>query len=109
MFNTMADMAHKIFSPSTYSCNLCAITHSTFHMRREWKDYLESLKVPMRFLHRDEFIEAYGETSHAFPAIFVESPETMKIFISAMDINACKTMDDLKQLIQKRLDDLSPV
>ncbi len=55
MFNTLSDMAHKVFSPRTYSCNLCALTHSTFSMRDEWKEFIESLGVELEFLHRDEF------------------------------------------------------
>ncbi len=33
LFNTVTGMAHKIFSPGTYECNLCALTYSTFGMR----------------------------------------------------------------------------
>jgi hypothetical protein len=59
VFNLAADIAHKIFSPQTYSCNLCAITHSTFRMKNEWRDYLATLKVPFEFLHADEFKAEY--------------------------------------------------
>ena len=35
LFNTVTDIAHKIFSPETYSCNLCALTHDYFTVRDE--------------------------------------------------------------------------
>jgi len=54
VFNLAADIARKIFSPQTFSCNLCAITHSTFGVRDEWRDYLKTLEVPFEFLHADE-------------------------------------------------------
>ena len=56
LFNTMTDIAHKIFSPDTYSCNLCMITHDNLSMRSEWKNFIEQLDIELAFLHRDEFI-----------------------------------------------------
>ena len=47
LFNAVSDAAHKIFSPRTYQCNLCALTHSAIGMRREWKQFLDSLDVPL--------------------------------------------------------------
>ncbi len=35
-FNLAADIARKIFSPQTYDCNLCAITHDAFAMKNDW-------------------------------------------------------------------------
>jgi hypothetical protein len=43
LFNLMSDIAHKVFAPATYPCNLCAFTHSPLGMRREWKSFLDSL------------------------------------------------------------------
>ncbi len=106
MFNTLSDMAHKVFSPRTYSCNLCALTHSTFSMRDEWKAFIESLGVELEFLHRDEFKKRGdgGDTVEAdLPAIFLNGDQGLEILADAASINACKTMDDLKKLIRERL------
>ncbi len=106
MFNTLSDMAHKVFSPRTYSCNLCALTHSTFSMRDEWKTFIESLGVEFEFLHRDEFKKRgdAGDTGEAdLPAIFLKGDKGLEVLIDAASINACKTMDDLKKLIRERL------
>ncbi|MBC7930780.1 MAG: hypothetical protein H7Z38_09495, partial [Rubrivivax sp.] len=46
LFNALTDIAHKAFSPATYQCNLCALTHSTFGMRKGWKRFLETLDTP---------------------------------------------------------------
>ena len=32
-FNTLADIGHKLFSPATYPCQLCAITHGVLAER----------------------------------------------------------------------------
>jgi len=70
LFNSLADLAHKIFSPQTYQCNLCAITYSAAGMKKEWKDFLDQLDVPMEFLHRDELKASHGMEGVCLPAIF---------------------------------------
>ena len=109
MFNTLSDMAHKVFSPRTYSCNLCALTYSTFSMRGEWKEFIESLEVELAFLHRDEFRKrgegsgGDGGTEVDLPAIFLKEDPGLEVLADAASINACKTMDELKDLIRERL------
>ena len=40
LFNTLTDIAHKMLSPKTYTCNLCAITHGLFSEKEEWKEFI---------------------------------------------------------------------
>lgn len=96
VFNLFADIAHKIFSPQTYSCNLCALTHSNFGMKKEWKAFLESLNCPLEFLHADEFQTKYKFGKVELPAVFAESGD-LKLVINAAEINACESLDDLKR------------
>jgi hypothetical protein len=72
VFNALADSAHKIFSPATYACNLCALTHSAFGMRAGWRRFLESLGVSLEFLHADELRSRYPSESSPLPAVFVK-------------------------------------
>ena len=104
LFNTLSDVAHKMFAPQTYACNLCALTHSTFGMRREWREFLESLDARLEFLHADELRSRYGLGQLALPSILRRrrgaTPEEL---IDAAAINSCRTLDELKQLITDRL------
>lgn len=99
VFNTLADVAHKIFSPQTYACNLCALTHSTFGMRDEWRRFLDGLGRPLEFLHADEMEARYGLSGVPLPAIFRREGESLKVLAGADAINACRTLDDLKRLV----------
>lgn len=101
-FNTLTDFAHRIFSPQTYQCNLCAITYSAAGMRKEWKDFLERLDMPMEFLHRDEFEAHYGIKGVPLPAIFKKVNDEPEVWIDAEAINSCRTVDDLKQHITQK-------
>ena len=99
MFNTLTDIAHKIFSPQTYSCQLCAISHSYFSERDEWKNFIKQLGVDCEFLHRDEFSKKYKMTDVELPAVFTLKDETLTLCLAAEKINQCQSMDDLKQAI----------
>ncbi|MFL6333112.1 MAG: hypothetical protein ACJ754_07190 [Pyrinomonadaceae bacterium] len=104
LFNTLADAAHKIFSPRTYRCNLCALTHSAVGMRKEWREFLNGLDATQEFLHADELEERYGVVSLSLPAIFRREDRDIEVLVGADSINACETMDDLKRLLLDALD-----
>ena len=104
LFNTLTDVAHKIFSPRTYQCNLCALTHSAVGMRKEWKRFLDGLGGPLEFLHADELKARYGVKDVPLPAIFQSDGERLEVLVGANSINACWTMDDLKRLILEARD-----
>jgi hypothetical protein len=99
VFNALTDVAHKIFSPQTYRCNLCALTHSAVGMRKEWRRFLNGLDAPLEFLHADELKARYGVAGVPLPAIFKRDGENIEVLVGADSINACRTMGDLKRLI----------
>lgn len=103
LFNTLTDIAHKVFAPETYECNLCAITYGNFGMRAEWKEFLASLAVELEFLHRDELAARYGITAAELPAIFRREGARLAPWITAAEINGCSSVDELKSLISGRL------
>lgn len=99
VFNTLADVAHKIFSPDTYACNLCALTHTAFGMRGEWKRFLEGLNVPLEFLHADELRSRYGLKDVPLPAVFEKEGGRLRVAVGADEINACGSLEELERLI----------
>jgi hypothetical protein len=103
LFNAVTDTAHKIFSPQTYNCKLCALTYSAFGMRKSWKRFLETLNRPLEFLHADELQSRYGISGVRLPALFKKEGERLELAIDAEAINACRTIEDLQQLIKVSL------
>ena len=106
MFNTLTDIAHKIFSPSTYACNLCKITYGNFQIKEDWKQFINKLDAELEFVHRDEFVSAYGMKDYRLPAIFLKQDRELSEWIDADTINTCDTIDALKQVILQNLDEL---
>jgi hypothetical protein len=102
LFNMLTDTAHKVFSPETYECNLCAMTFSSLGMKKEWKEFLKTIDIPLEFLHRDELKEKYASEVE-LPAIFLKSGKELNLLIEAKAINGCKDIEDLKQLITEKM------
>ncbi len=103
VFNTLSDMAHKLFSPKTYQCNLCALTYSNVRMRKEWKQFIETLNASVEFLHRDELKTHYAIDDVELPAVFCKQGECLTVWLTAEEINRCKTMAKLEKLICEKL------
>jgi hypothetical protein len=100
LFNTLTDIAHKIFSPSTYACSLCQITHGNFSMRNEWKDFIESFDIPCEFLHKDE-AAALLPGFDDYPAVFIRKDSGLQLCLSRQQIDDCDSIDALKAAIQQ--------
>lgn len=108
VLNASLDIAHKIFSPSTYQCNLCAITHGTFKEHKSWKRYRENTKIDMEFLHIDEFEDKYKPKSNnefAYPTVLIQedTDKELSIFITTVVLNELKNTDDLINLITDKM------
>ena len=103
LFNTVADIAHKVLSPKTYPCQLCALTHSLFSVRDEWTGFLEKLNAECEFLHRDEFEKRHGINGAALPTIFSKEDNKLTVFMSRYEINRCEDLTTLKRALQEKL------
>jgi len=104
VFNTLSDIAHKIFSPDTYECNLCNLTHGYFQAREEWMTFLDDLDADIEFLHRDEYVRSYASKNEnadvGLPAIFVKDNDELKLWIDKEVINKMLSTDDLMEMIR---------
>ncbi|MBX2827679.1 MAG: GTPase [Flavobacteriaceae bacterium] len=100
----LLDNMHKIVSPSTYNCNLCAITFGTFTEDDLWKSYRESSDHEMVFYHKDEFVKDYRSKwlpKYDYPLVLAEANE-LEVFIDAMTLNSMNTSEELIEEISKR-------
>lgn len=103
IFNALADLARKTFSPRTYACNLCALTYDLFGMRKDWKKFLSRLDRPVEFLHADELRARYGVRGVRLPAVFERTDaDGLRVAVEAQEINRCRTLGELEDLIARR-------
>lgn len=102
LFSTVTDFAHKILSPSTYDCHLCALTYGSLTMKQEWKTFVDGLPLQTVFFHKDEFKKKF-KTESDYPSIFITEKETNKLLITKQEIVSCKSLEEVKNLVTEKL------
>jgi hypothetical protein len=104
LVNGLLDTLHKVLSPSTYACSLCAITYGATAMRPEWKEFLRTLPVQPTFLHRDELRARHPELARQpLPAAFVRNPGgDWQSFLNPEELNQTD-LPKLMALVKQRL------
>lgn len=100
LFNTLADIGHKLFSPDTYSCDLCMLTHGYLSERKGWRAFIEQLPLESRFLHRDEFRREFPQVDTPLPAVFLQRQDRISLCVSARSLADCKDLEALQNLIR---------
>ncbi|MDQ2751705.1 MAG: hypothetical protein M3R72_01625 [Bacteroidota bacterium] len=102
LFSTVTGFAHKILSPSTYQCQLCALTYGNVLIKQQWKSFIAALSIETVFLHKDEFEKQY-KTVPALPAVFILNMGEIKEIITRTEIETCYTLEELKRLVTVKL------
>lgn len=93
LLNALLDIGHKLVSPQTYPCSLCALTHGLLTERRQWRQFREKATTEMEFLHKDEFSQKYHQ-NFDYPVVLKKEKE-LRILISQQELNQLKTLDEL--------------
>jgi len=105
LVNEMIDFAHKIVSPETYDCNLCALSYGTFTKKKKWSNYINTLPIKSTFTYRDKVSALKKEFSNLkFPSIIIRDGIYLKEIISWVEINRIKNLNQLISLLNERLE-----
>ncbi len=107
LLNFVRDAAHKLFSPATYPCNLCALTYTPAGLPR-WRRFIKTLPWPVEFLHKDELAEQYGVAGVDLPAAFLWDGGTLHSWIGAEEMNGFTSLDVLITAVSQRAMKMSP-
>ena len=103
-FNTIMDTAHKIFAPSTYECNLCALTHGVTSMKSEWKSYMSTLNYETRFYHRAGFKTEWPMLDIELPAVMIQKDsDRPEVLMDAALLNEQKSLAQLMAVMGRML------
>jgi hypothetical protein len=99
VFAAIGDAVHKVVSPETYPCSLCAITYGAVSMRPEWRAYLKSLPYEVRFHHRPDFRQAFPALAGLpLPAILLDRGAGPEPLLGAAALDGT---DDVQELIAR--------
>lgn len=102
------DSIHKLVSPATYTCDLCAITYGLTRMDPKWKAWLKAQPFDAVFHHRADFFAAYPAVTVTLPAILTGRKGRIDTLVAAGDFKQAPSVDALIALIEQRLAALSP-
>ena len=83
-------------------------------MKKDWKNFVGNLDTPVEFmkkdkfkfefLHKDEFEDKYIIENAKFPSAYIETENGMEVFIPQKEMNAVKDIEELKQLVNTKLE-----
>ena len=104
LFSSLTDTVHKMVSPSTYKCNLCAITYGALDMKQEWRKFIENFPHEVEFLHKNEMKKYPKFKKIELPAVLLKKRSKTEQLVKAEEINGCKTIKELKNLVNKKLE-----
>jgi hypothetical protein len=93
-WSKLLDVGHKLISPSTYPCHLCALTYGVSTMRRQWARFVDTLSRPVRFAYRDQ-LRREGISASAAPALLEQRDGAWVTLLGRADIEACRDLDAL--------------
>ncbi|HCK22322.1 MAG TPA: hypothetical protein DHW15_09195 [Bacteroidetes bacterium] len=97
MLHAALDTLHKVLSPSTYPCELCAITYGWTSMHPDWKKWIDQLTLPAVFLHKDELHGTGISSNMPLPAVLYHDGWEYSVLISAVD---WKKIPDVQALVK---------
>ncbi len=98
------DSVHKIVSPSTYECQLCAVTYGLTSMKRDWRAFLDELGMELLFHHRPDFRAAFPQAADwPLPLVAVEQGGQLTELVSAADFTAIPDLPSLIRVVKQRL------
>ncbi len=101
------DSVHKLVSPATYPCQLCAVTYGLTSMRREWRAFLDELGLETLFHHRPDFRAAFPAAADwPLPLVAVEQAGALTQLVSAADFAAIPDLPTLIGVVRARLGQL---
>ena len=89
----LRDVSHKLMSPQSYECFLCALTHGTFREDARWKSFRKNSPIEMEFLHRDEFEEKF-DMKEAYPVVLRQN-DGLEVVLSRSQLAHLSSVEDL--------------
>ena len=99
-FHSLIDYFHKALSPTTYECSLCSLTYNNYGQVRAWKQFIQSLNIPVYFKYSDHLSDIGMDRQTKLPIVVCTDHS---LVASAEEINQCETITTLIELIRKKL------
>lgn len=104
--NKVLDGLHKVLSPDTYACDLCAITHHAAGKRKQWKAFLRESNVTMHFYYSDSIPTEFDQ-NFAYPVVLRYENSTVTLILDKQDFAAINDLNEFIVLLKEKVPELS--
>lgn len=101
--NTLFDIGHKLFSPKTYQCSLCALTYETFSEDTIWKSFREESSIAMEFYHKDEFEVKFPNEAIRYSVVLKYESGQLTSIINHKYLNKTSCVEELINQLKSSL------
>lgn len=101
--NALLDAGHKLFSPSTYPCSLCALTYDTFTENSIWKTFRDNSNLDMDFLHKDEFESKFPSVKVLYPTVLKLEDHQLTTILTPEILDDIESVEDLIKRLKTTL------
>lgn len=95
--SAMVDGLHKSLKPSTYPCDLCALTYGAVRMKKDWKDFITNLPMEVEVTYRDKFSKDYPNAKPNLPSVYISDNGKLS---EVIDADKFASLDSLEELIE---------
>lgn len=93
--NAVYNAFHKLISPSTYPCSLCALTYGNFSEKKKWKQFKDRTNSELLFLHKDEFEEDFPEINTDYPTVLKKEKNKVSLIMGRERLDDFKNVEEL--------------
>jgi hypothetical protein len=94
LVNGAIDYAHKVFKPSTYKCDLCALTYHNLGQRSSWKEFRKATNADLSFYYIKGFEKKFNE-SYDYPVVLKRDNGQNTVILNHQDLSEFGTVEDL--------------
>lgn len=94
-FSRWIGFAHKIVRPSTYRCELCALTYGWVNERESWKKFRNQTKMDIDFAYLSEFRSQFGNIENEAPLALMNDGKGWRLVLEKRDFQSIKSVEDL--------------
>jgi hypothetical protein len=96
------DSLHKLLSPDTYPCSLCALTHGALRIDPVWKDFLARVPFDIRVYHRPDFRARYPDVTLDLPLVAREEGQALTVLIDRSELASISDVGTLIACVRER-------